>query len=191
MANGEIQQLIAQYGYWLMAFGAIVEGETFLVAGGVAAQQGILHLPGLIALALVGSALHDNSLFWLGRLGGKKILQKKPDFHKKVDKGLKLFDKYGVLLIIALRFAYGFRTMIPTVLGMSQINAKKFFFYDLLGGLIWSSVFIIGGYWFGKAIDVFVKDLSHYSAWGFRAVAIAILMILLALGIYFWRKRFF
>lgn len=159
----QIYQLIQQYGYWLMAFGAIIEGETFLVAGGVAANAGLFHLWGLIALALVGSTFHDCTLFFVGRFFGKAIVKRKPQLFAKTEGILKLFEKYGVLIIIALRFAYGLRTVIPTVLGMSQISAKKFIFYDIIGGILWSCTFIMGGYIFGAAINKFLEDFELVS----------------------------
>lgn len=156
----DVFALIKQYGYWLMAFGAIIEGETFLVAGGVAAHAGFFHLSGLIALALLGSTFHDCTLFFAGRFFGKALIKRKPQMYAKVHGILHLFDKYGVLIIIALRFAYGFRTIIPSVLGMSPISAKKFIFYDIIGGIIWSCTFILGGYIFGAAIDKFLNDFE-------------------------------
>jgi membrane protein DedA with SNARE-associated domain len=135
----QVFELIHQYGYWLMAFGAIIEGETFLVAGGIAAHMGLFHLWGLIALALVGSTLHDCTLFFLGRSFGHAIIKRKPQLYAKTEGVLLLFEKYGVLIIIALRFAYGLRTIIPSVLGMSRISARKFIFYDMIGGILWST----------------------------------------------------
>ncbi len=178
--SADLHQLIATYGYWLMAFGALIEGETFLIAGGIAAQQGMLHLPGLILLALVGSTIHDVAFFALGRYGGKKILDRKPHFKAKTEGILKLFDRYGVWLIILLRFAYGLRTMIPTVLGMSPISTKKFIFFDILGGIIWSCCFILGGYYIGKGFTLFWHQFNHIEHWLWRGLTIALVAILIA-----------
>ena len=186
--NPQILQLIQQYGYWLMAFGAIIEGETFLVAGGVAAQAGLFHLWGLIALALVGSTIHDCTLFFIGRFFGKAIIKKRPLLHAKAQGVLGLFEKYGVLIIIGLRFAYSFRTIIPSVLGMSKIPTKKFLFYDLIGGILWSSTFIVGGYIFGAAINKFLGDLEMASEVPFY---IAIGAVILGSAVFFVFIKFF
>jgi membrane protein DedA with SNARE-associated domain len=159
----EVLQLIHQYGYWLMAFGAIIEGETFLVAGGIAAHAGLFHVWGLIALALVGSTAHDCFFFIIGRIFGKEIIKRRSQLYIKAEGILNLFEKYGVLIIIALRFAYGLRTIIPAVLGMSHISAKKFLFYDIIGGVLWSSTFIGGGYIFGAAITKFLSEFEIMS----------------------------
>lgn len=185
----EVMQLVNTYGYWLMAFGALIEGETFLLAGGIAASQGMLHVPGLIVLAIVGSVIHDNAFFALGRFGGRAILDRKPSWHDKAEATLKLFDRYGVWLIIALRFMYGFRTIIPTVIGMSPISYIKFIIFDIIGGFLWSSTFILGGFYFGKAIELAFKSLHHYEVWFGRVAIFAIIFAIIIAVFWVWFKK--
>ena len=184
----EIEHLLATYGYWLMAFGALIEGETFLIAGGIAAQKGYFHLYGLIALAFVGSTIHDCFFFFLGRFGGESFIRKKPQLYEKAERVLDLFEKYGVWLIIALRFAYGLRTIIPTVFGISYISTSKFIFYDMIGGVLWSCTFILGGYFFGAVLDGFMAQFDHYSAYLFYGLA-AVLALAVMGGLVYWRYR--
>lgn len=184
----EIQHLLTVYGYWLMAFGALIEGETFLIAGGIAAHKGLFHLEGLILLAVVGSTIHDVFFFLLGRFGGHTFVKRKPHFYSKVEGVLNTFEKYGVWLIIGLRYAYGLRTIIPTVLGMSHISFRKFLFFDLIGGVLWSCTFIIGGYYFGALLDHIMKVLDVYTS-DFTYIGIVVGLILLAGGIIWLVKR--
>lgn len=184
----EIQHLLTQYGYWLMAFGAIIEGETFLVAGGIAAHKGIFHLEGLIVLAMVGSTIHDVFFFLLGRFGGYGFVKHKPQMYAKVEGMLDTFQKYGVWLIIGLRYAYGLRTLIPTVLGMSHISFKKFLFFDLIGGFLWSCTFVLGGYFFGTLLDRFLDVFDIYSADTFYLI-VAVAIVIFGAGFVFFQKR--
>lgn len=186
----EVQHLVATYGYWLMLFGALIEGETFLLAGGIAAQQGMLHLPGLILLGFIGSTIHDNVFFFLGRYAGGAVLKRKPKWKSKADATLNLFDKYGVLLIIALRFMYGFRTIIPTVIGMSPISYSKFLIFDIIGGIIWSSTFILAGYLFGQAIEAIADRIHYYEALLFKGLIVIVIFSAICGVVYlFWRRR--
>ena len=176
-----LESLINTYGYWLMAFGALIEGETFLIAGGIAAQQGLLHVPGLIALALLGSILHDHIFFFIGRVSGHAFLEKKPQYKDKADKVLNMFERFDVGLILILRFAYGFRMIIPAVLGMSHISAWRFFIWDVVGGFIWSCVFIMGGFYFGKGVTILLHKLGDYQSIALRIVAVIVVIGLLIL----------
>ncbi len=184
----ELQHLLSVYGYWLMAFGAIIEGETFLVAGGIAAHKGIFHLEGLILLAIVGSTIHDVFFFYLGRFFGHEFVKHKPQLYAKVEGMLSTFEKWGIWLIIGLRFAYGLRTLIPAVLGMSHLTFRKFLFFDLIGGVLWACTFILGGYFFGAVIDHFLDMLDVYSADLFYALLGGALVVGIASYV-FWLKH--
>ena len=184
-----MQSLITTYGYWLMMFGALIEGESFLVAGGIAASAGMLHLPLLILLAFVGSTLHDNFFFSLGRFFGHKILEKKPNWAKKSERVLALFEKYGNFLIIALRFAYGFRTIIPTVLGISEISWLRFLVVDMIGGILWSLIFVGGGYYFGQGIIKVFHLMHGYEQLALRIVVVVMILIGLCFLFSWWYRR--
>ena len=185
-----MQSLISTYGYWLMMFGALIEGETFLVAGGIAASSGMLQLPLLILLAFIGSSIHDNFFFLIGRVFGIRILQKKPQWANKSEKVLSLLEKYGNFLIIALRFAYGFRTIIPIVFGMSQIRWLRFFIIDVIGGILWSIIFVGGGYYFGRELTRFLHFLHGYEKIAIRvSVVLVMLGIVVYIGYKLWRKN--
>lgn len=184
----DIQHLLTVYGYWLMAFGAIIEGETFLIAGGIAAHKGLFHLEGLILLALVGSTIHDVFFFLLGRFGGHEFVKRKPQLYSRVEGVLATFEKYGVWLIIGLRYAYGLRTVIPTVLGMSHITFRKFLFFDVIGGILWSCTFILGGYYFGALLDHFLNVFDVYSEEVFY-ILIGGIAIIIAIAYFFWKKQ--
>lgn len=182
MTLDTIHHLVNTYGYWLMAFGAIIEGETFLLAGGIAISHGWLGLSGCILLAVIGSTFHDCFFFLIGRYGGDWLFKRKPLLQQKADSVIKLFDKYGVWLIVFMRFAYGLRTIIPAAIGMSHITKRKFLVYDVLGGIIWSSCFILGGLFLGNVLTRLLHRLGHVEHIIFRIV---IVLIVLALAISF------
>lgn len=152
--------LIQSWGYWLMFGAAIIEGETLLVLGGVAAAAGMLNLVIIIPLSIIGCLLHDSFFFYAGRFLGRKILHRKPNWAMKVDRITLMLEKYGFWLILAFRFAYGLRTVIPFALGMTRFSRVRFFFFDLIGAIIWVLVFVLGGYYFGHAIQLLLHKLS-------------------------------
>jgi len=185
-----IQQLISQYGYWAMLIGALIEGETFLIAGGVAAKHGLLSVPLLILIAWLGSMLHDIICFLLGRYAGHWVLGKVPRLKRKIYLAQPMLDKHGNKVVLLMRFVYGLRVVIPLAIGsMRGISTKRFICLDAIGGLVWSALFVMLGYVFGAVIDVILRHLSHYAThevwWMLLAVLVLIVMVLLGIV---WRR---
>ena len=194
----EMQELLSHWGYWLMLFGALIEGEVFLIAGGIAAHNGIFQPIGLIALAIVGSMIHDHIFFYIGRFtrfevilwSYKKKLSSYRRFKKKINKGLALFDKYGVILVIGFRFMYGLRTIVPTIVGLSPISKTRFFFLDLIGAALWSCVFVLGGYYFGGAVTGMFKKIHDKLNLSWPVlIIIAVVTIIVIMAIYIFTKK--
>jgi membrane protein DedA with SNARE-associated domain len=183
----DLQHLVSQYGYLVAIFSALIEGETFLIALGIAAQKGLLDLPILIALVVVGSMVHDCFFFFIGRFGGNRYLKNKPIFKEKAAWILELFGRYDIWLVIGLRYAYGLRTVIPLVLGMSEISTKRFLFFDFIGGILWSCTFLVGGYFFGKSLDIFMEKYDGYQI----QIAIGLVVFFAVIFAFGWwlRKR--
>ncbi|WP_116964834.1 DedA family protein [Fastidiosibacter lacustris] len=184
--------LIQQWGYWLMFGAAIIEGETFLILGGVAAAADMLDLGWIIVLSIIGCLLHDSFLFCLGRFIGPKILSRKPNWQPKVNRISMLIDKYNFWLILGFRFAYGLRTIIPFALGMSTITNFKFLIFDFIGGVIWVFVFLLGGYYFGSALQVILHKLSLLDLVKEHWIISMVLLFIIIFGISFfvhWRKK--
>ncbi|HEV7702560.1 MAG TPA: VTT domain-containing protein [Candidatus Paceibacterota bacterium] len=59
--------------------------------------------------------------------------------------------KHGLSAMVLSRFIPIVRTFMPIVAGMVKMDYKDFIKYSLLGSLIWSSVFVLGGYFLGKS----------------------------------------
>ncbi|WP_162902278.1 DedA family protein [Facilibium subflavum] len=186
--------LIQSWGYWLMFGAAIIEGETFLVLGGVAAAAGMLDLSLIIGLSIIGCILHDSFFFYLGRFLGPKILMRKPNWQPKVARISYMLNRYGFWLVLGFRFAYGLRTIIPFALGLSKMSNIRFFIFDLIGAIIWVLIFILGGYYFGSAIYLLLDKLSLTSFakehWIIATIVLfAVIFAIIYMIMYFLKKH--
>lgn len=154
--------LIASYGYVAVFLGGIFEGETVLVLGGLAAFGGFLKLPYVFVFALAGALVSDWSWFFVGRYKGKKVIEKWPKLKNLMLKPQKHIDKRASFLSFALRFMFGFRTIVPLSLGMSVIKTPVFLFFNTLGSILWVLVVGISGYFFGDVLEIFLGKLKRY-----------------------------
>lgn len=167
--------LIQNYGYFIVFAGTLLEGETIVVLAGFAAFQGHLSLQYVIPIAILGSSLGDHFFFYLGRLKGRSVLAKRPHWHARVGKIHHLLLRHQNLLIFGSRFMYGFRMAIPVVLGTSKVSALRFSLLNIAGAIVWSLLFVFGGYMFGEAIEKFlgnVKKIEGYILLGIISVVV-------------------
>jgi membrane protein DedA with SNARE-associated domain len=158
-----IEYLVSCYGYWAILIGTFFEGETILVVGGFIAHLGYLKLPYVMLAAFIGSFAGDQTFFILGRLKGTAILSKFKKAQRRVEKVHQFLHRYHDLIMLGFRFVYGIRILTPVVLGTNhKIKASRFFVLNAIGAIIWSLVVSIGGYLFGEALGIIIKDIKHY-----------------------------
>ena len=116
--------LIHVYGYIAILVGCFLEGETVLVLGGVAAAQGYLVLPGVMAAAFIGSLSGDQLFFHLGRRYGPGVMARKPRLRRANARLQGWMGRYETWLVLGFRFLYGLRSAAPFV-GLWQAAADS------------------------------------------------------------------
>ena len=154
--------LLADYGYLAVFIGCLLEGETMLVLAGVAAQQGLLSLPAVVALAFVGGTLGDQIFFFIGRRYGQALLRRWPRFTHAAQRVNRLLLRHDAWLIVGVRFMYGLRIAGPIAIGMSDVPALRFLGFNLLGAALWAAVVAGVGYLFGQSLQWLIADLARF-----------------------------
>jgi membrane protein DedA with SNARE-associated domain len=173
----DVNYLLANYGYWAVFIGCLLEGETVLILGGLAAHQGMLHWPQVIAYATVGGMLGDQALFWTGRYFGPKLLPKLHRQQATIDRVSGLIERYPTASIFSVRFLYGMRLIGPLVIGASRLSPIRFSVVNLLGAAVWATIFVSGGYWAGQFLENLLGNLKPYK------LPIAIGVVVIVAGI--------
>ena len=161
-----MQQFLKEYlqvhGYWVLFIGTFLEGETILVFAGLLAFQGYLNIYAVMASAFAGSFLGDQFYFHLGRRKGKFILKLFTSYAKKFRKALRLIERYGSFIAFVSRYTYGFRILLPIVLGMTKLSSRRFLVLNLFSALSWAVLIALSGFLFGKGAAHFIDNLESY-----------------------------
>lgn len=181
-----LEYLITTYGYPALFIGAMVEGEVALVIAGFAAYLGYMNLGVVIAIGFIGSFIGDQTYFYIGRKKGRELLERWPKFKKRAKWAHKILDKHSNWMLLLSRFAYGFRAILPITIGTSNVSAKKFAVYNLIGAAIWSVLFSVGGYVFGTALATYLADIRHYEL---QIIGVIIVVALLLWAIIVMKKK--
>ena len=153
--------IFAETGFVVTPF---LPGDSLLFAAGAIAALGSLDI-GLIVLALIGAAvLGDTINYWIGHYFGQKIVDNpKIKFinQEHIDKTEEFFKKHGGKTIILARFVPIVRTFAPFVAGVGTMHYETFLMYNLIGGVLWVTIFTLAGYFFGNL--PIIKENFHYA----------------------------
>jgi membrane protein DedA with SNARE-associated domain len=168
-----LPDLIEQYGYWVVFAGTLLEGESVLLLAGFAAYLGILELHIVIGVAVIGSFLGDQLWFLLGRTHGAQFLARFPKYAAPAARAEALLAKYHTPIILAVRFLYGLRTILPFSIGMSSVPTLRFQVLNFIGAVLWAGSGAAAGYLFGNAIETVLGDIHRYEEYLFAFLAIA------------------
>lgn len=148
-------------------FGFFLPGDSLLLTAGLlawkvnaATQQPFLNLWILLIGLPIMAILGDNVGYWFGKKAGPRIFSREESrlFKPKNLLAAKAFyDKHGGKTIVIARFMPFIRTFAPIVAGAVEMEYRRFFLWNLIGGLLWAvGVTLVGfgiGTFFGSAID--------------------------------------
>jgi len=143
----EMQQ---EYAFWiifLVAFaeacpglGLFVSGAVLLSVSSVFYTSHIESLPLIMVTAFVGAFLSDQLGFFMGRLLGPKLRTSEFMLKRQVisDKAAAGLYRYGDFAVVIGRLLTMVRSIIPLLLGMTEMPLKRFLLLDFFACLIWS-----------------------------------------------------
>lgn len=170
-----LDALLRGYGAWiyLLVFlvvfaetGLVVTpflpGDSLLFTLGTMAARGGLDPVGLVVLLAAAAILGDTVNYWIGQRVGPKAFQAqnarlfKPEYLRRTE---RFYERYGGATIIVARFAPIVRTFAPFLAGVGRMRYGRFLVYNVVGGIGWVVVFLLGGYFFGN-IPLVKNNLS-------------------------------
>ncbi len=144
-----------------LLLGYFLPGDSLLFTAGLFVAQGAIDAPlWAVCLLLVAAAFLGNVVgYYIGRAAGPAVFDKpesqlfKP---KHVARTQEFFDKYGTRAIVLGRFVPIVRTFITVMAGVGKMDARRYFIYSLLGGVLWAAGVTALGFWLGQF--AFVRD---------------------------------
>ena len=135
-------------------------GDSLLFAvGAICAINPSFSLAVMIPLLIIAAVGGDAVNYWIGAKLGPQVFRSESSrwLNKKhLDRAQLFYEKYGAKTIIIARFVPIVRTFAPFVAGIGQMNFGRFWLYNVVGGAIWVTLFLVTGYWFGNR--PWVKD---------------------------------
>ncbi len=149
-----MQEFLDNYGYLALMVGTFFEGETAIMVVSSLIHRGLFQFPLTVLAAFFGAFMNDWIYYLIGRLNGIYFLAKRPKMKAKTQLLTGLFNQHKISVLFSYRFLYGFRIVIPLVIGMSGLKPISFLFYSIATGLFWATVVTTVGYFVGIVLKV-------------------------------------
>ncbi len=146
------------YGYLailvLMALEAAslpIPSEVILPVAGYFIAQGTLTFLGVLVVALVGEIIGMSIDYFIAYYLNKAVVYKHLGFFHLTASRLDAFDRWfqrnGSFAVFSLRLVPIVRGLISFPAGFAKMPKKQFYFYSILGSLIWNMLLIGFGYY--------------------------------------------
>ncbi len=195
-----ITSLISSFGYYGIFIAAFVETifppipseVIFPLAGFVSFKSNFNYLQTFLMSfsGALGATLGSIIIYFISYKIGRKAIIKIGKYvfvsQKKIEKAEYWFQKYGIYAVFLGRMAPGIREIISIPAGISKMDFKKFVVFTFSGSLIWSTLLVFAGFYFGNSWESFSTSLHKVFSF---VTPLLILVIAISLIYFFFIKR--
>jgi membrane protein DedA with SNARE-associated domain len=190
-----VTHLLISYGLVLLfavvaaeSAGVPLPGETALIAASILAAQGHYSIVSVIAVAASAAIMGDNAGYWIGRTGGRALLERWGPIRRYTERALppgeRFFQKHGGKTVFIGRFVAVLRVTAAWLAGITHMSWWRFFLWNASGGIVWAAGVSLLAYYFGKAAADAVQTYGIYAL-----VAIVAVGAIVFLGMRLLTKR--
>jgi len=187
-----IIRLVEWGGYWGVAALMLLEtvfppvpSEVIMTVAGVSAARGTMTLEGTILAGTAGAMLGNCFWYWLAIKFGEARMHVFIDKYSRwltldwdeVERGERLFAKYGSTIVLIARMIPTLRSLISVPAGLFKLSLRRFLVFSTIGTLGWSAALAGAGYFLGSQFGEVEQWLGPLST----AVIAAIVLT------YLWR----
>ena len=145
-------------------FGFFLPGDSLLVTAGLLISQGLpLDLVTLGVLLNIAAVAGDTLSYWIGRTSGPRLFAKEDSLffkRKHLLRAAEFYEKHGAKTIVLARFMPIIRTFAPVVAGAASMDYRRFWIYNLVGGVVWIWSMLLVGYFLGSRFPGIDKHLE-------------------------------
>jgi len=189
-----MEDLIIEHGLWIIALFLLGDdlGLPFFAPGTLiftyvtmAKNHPEISISNIIPIAIFIPILGNYFLYFLGRKGFSSWLKKHG--HKfflpnhKIKKAQKKLEENGAITIFFASIVSSARPFSAFMAGTLKMPFYKFAIPHFLGLMVWVSIFVGGGYYFGGSLWTFSKEY-------WKEIILAVFLIVPS--IFFWKSYF-
>lgn len=159
--------------------GFVIPGETALVVGGVLAGQGRANLGLVIALAVLGAILGDAIGYGIGRRFGPSLQASRLGQvvgDRRWSTTEAFLQRRGAPAVFFGRWTALLRALVPSAAGMAKLPYGTFALWNVLGGGLWATACVLGGYAIGDVVGRYIAQ-GGYVLVGLAALVLIVHLV--------------
>ncbi len=160
--------------------GLFIPGETAMLLGGVLVFQGRADLAWMLAAGCSGAVIGDSIGYQIGKHFGPRLRATR--LGRKVgegrwDRATTYVRERGGRAVFFGRFVGVLRALVPAIAGMAGIRYRTFLFFNVIGGVIWATAFILLGVLAGGSYHLVER-------WAGRATLVLLVLAAVVAGVF-------
>jgi membrane-associated protein len=135
-------------------FGFFLPGDSLLFTAGIFASQGYFSISLLLFGTMIAAIVGDSVGYAFGKKVGPSLFSRENSLffdRKHVERAHAFYEKHGVKTILFARFVPIVRTFAPIVAGIGSMPYKTFIAWNISGGILWTSLMTLSGYYLGRS----------------------------------------
>ncbi len=171
-----MEHFVHQNSYLTIFLTIAFSGEIGLFAGVALAHKGAVTLTGVIILGTTASFIGNMVYYYAGKFLWTRWHYLRNTFERKVESTSHVVERYGSPVMLAARFFYGIRNIVPITLGIYSVNIYVFALYNLLGAFAWAWIFTESGELFSSHILKSLVSFRFGLLWGIITSAIIVVL---------------
>ena len=147
--------------------GVPLPGETALIAAAILAERGHYSIVWVIVVAAAAAIIGDNIGYWIGRTGGRALLERWGPVRRYAQRALppgeRFFARHGGKTVFIGRFVAVLRVTAAWLAGITHMSWWRFFLWNAAGGIVWATGVSLLAFYFGKAAADAVATYGVYA----------------------------
>ena len=154
--------------------GVPLPGETALITASILSSQGHYAIEWVIVVAASAAIIGDNGGYWIGRLGGRKLIERWGPIARHSQKVLppaeRFFERHGGKTVFIGRFVALLRFTAAWIAGITHMSWWRFLLWNALGGIVWATAVSLVAYEFGQHA---AEAINRYGVYAAAAIVVA------------------
>lgn len=186
MTQEAVLQMMQAHGLWLVGPMAVIEGPIVTVIAAYMAKMGYMTLLGVYLVCLLGDLIGDGMYYWMGRLGPSLLPERwlrRLGMTQARQMALEgHFADKGARTLLIGKWTHSAGLPVMLASGAARMNFAQYMWWNLLGSLPKTAVFVAIGWFVGSAYAVI-------DTWIWRVSLGLLVVVALVLLIMWQRKR--